>query len=450
MRASTSRFVSRALLGSTIALFLSASEVTAQEQGPVETWVQKQGVSRDLIDKARRIHDRLFTVDTHKDIRPTLALQTVPDDPDQARQFRLRNDPTVRGVNQVDFPKMLEGGYRSAFYIVYVTQRDNNPAGYRQAYTQANLMFSAIERMCENYPEHIAFARTPAEMRAAHERGLLVCTIGIENGYPMGTDLSRIEEFQRRGANYMSIAHNRHSQLGDSHTPVEPLHGGLSDLGRRAVGEMNRVGIMVDVSHASKATMMQAVDLSVVPVLASHSGCRAVCDHSRNLDDEQLLAMKRNRGVVQLVALDGYVRDQTERDKARSVLRREIGLPDRGRTLPDGTELDAETFSERLEQYEARRPEIDREFPRANVRDFGDHIDHAVEVMGIDHVGISSDFDGGGGIEGWDNAAETFNVTLEMVRRGYTEQEIQKIWAGNTLRVWAEVQAHARLSGYQF
>ncbi|MHC5065722.1 MAG: dipeptidase [Planctomycetota bacterium] len=436
----------RKLLSPAIVASLVAS-IGAQEPTEAE---------QELIAKAKIIHAKAITLDTHKDISPTLALQNFPEDPDEREAYRRRVDPTVDGDNQVDFPKMRAGGYDVAFYIVYVGQGANDPGGFKRAKSAAFLKFDAIHRMAELYPEHIEIAYTPDDVRRIAGEGKLVACIGIENGYPTGEDLSLIAEFQKRGARYMSICHNRHSQLGDSHTPAEPLHGGLSDLGRKAIAEMNRVGIMVDISHAAKSTMMQTLTASKAPVIASHSGARAISDVTRNLDDEQLLAMKTNGGVVQAVALGSFVKANVGRREAVAALREELGIPGRrrggrGRGRRGGGAADAnaapqlspEERAKRMKIFQERMVEIEEKYPQANVKDFVDHIDHMVKLMGIDHVAISSDFDGGGGIQGWNNAAETFNVTLELVRRGYSEADINKIWSGNTLRVWAEVEAIA-------
>ena len=215
---------------------------------------------------------------------------------------------------------------------------------------------------------------------------------------------------------------------------------------------MNRLGMMVDVSHPSKGSMMQAAALSKAPIIASHSAVRALCNHSRNLDDEQLQALKKNGGVVKVVAFSNYVKQapppSAERQQAIAALRAEFGLPAAGGGggggggRGGGGGLQALTPEKRAE-YQQRMARVDSQFPpppRATVKDFVDHIDYAVKLIGIDHVGISSDFDGGGGVEGWNDATETFNVTLELVRRGYTEQQISKIWSGNTLRVLREVE----------
>src|SRR5690606_10669710 len=226
------------------------------------------------------------------------------------------------------------------------------------------------------------------------------------------------------------------------------MHDGISPLGKQVVAEANRLGIMLDISHPSKKTMLQLVELSSAPLVASHSGVRAICDHSRNLDDEQPQALARNGGVVQLVAFSSYVKcdpkvddvRNAQRDSAMTALRSTFGLPEpaagRGgmaamRALVDSMPEDRRT------DYTAQQQEIMTKFaaPRATVSDFLDHIDYVVKLIGIDHAGISSDFDGGGGVEGWSNADETINVTRELVKRGYTEEQIAQIWSGNLLRV---------------
>ncbi len=345
-----------------------------------------------LVARARRIHDRVMTLDTHVDINPGA--------------FRRDTANYVSGVtrNQVDVPKMEAGGLDAVFLIVYVGQaRTLDSASMAGAYAQAMEKFAAIHRLTDSLaPTRVGLARTAEEARRIYASGRKVIFIGIENGFPLGTDLSRIRQFADLGGRYLSLAHNGHSQLSDSNTGERDgvwLHNGLSPLGREAIAELNRWGVMIDISHPSKQSMLQTIALTKAPIIASHSGVRALCNHSRNLDDEQLRALKRNGGVVQLVAFNGYVKCNPNRDST---------------------------------------------IAPATVKDYVDHIDYVVKKIGIDHAGISSDFDGGGGVDGWRNAGETFNVTLELVRRGYSEREIEKIWSGNLLRVLTDVQRTAR------
>jgi membrane dipeptidase len=405
--------------------------------------VTTQDTDAKLLAKAQAVHARVLTLDTHKDISALMA-KDPPQETEARRRFRTRFDPSYRGSNQVDFPKMREGGLNCAFFIVYVGQGPLTKSGFQGAKRSALAKFDAIDRMCEKFPDDIELALTADDVERIWKSGKLVACIGIENGYPMGEDLSLVEEFWKRGARYMGITHNRHSQLGDSHTPEEPLHGGLTDLGRKAIEEMNRVGIMVDVSHSSKKTMLEAVAHSKAPVIASHSGVHALCAHGRNLDDEQLLALKENGGVVQCVAFRSYVKDYTERNKAVRALRKELGLTGGRRRRGRSEAREDDDFDKKLATFRTRMKGLDAKYPPSSVSDFVDHIDYAVKRVGIDHVGISSDFDGGGGVDGWDNASETLQVTLELAHRGYTETQIAKIWSGNTLRVLRGVEEAAR------
>ncbi|CAG1770424.1 partial membrane dipeptidase, partial [uncultured bacterium] len=379
-----------------------------------------------------------------------------------------------------NLPKMVEGGLDVSFMIVYVGQgQEFTPEAYRRAYDQAIEKFDAIHRLTTTIaPDRIGLALTPADVRRIAASGRKVAMIGIENAYPLGEDLKNIQAFYDRGGRYLSLSHNGHSQWSDSNTGEAQgfKWNGLSPLGRQAVAEMNRVGMMIDISHPSKASSMQTFALSRAPVIASHSGVRALCNHSRNMDDEQLLALKKNGGVIQVVAFATYVKcdpPPVERAPAIAQLYTDFGNPvpaaraggggggragagggargggGRGGRGAGQAAIDSLPADRRAE-FNRRLAEIDRMYPaptRATVADFVNHIDYAVKLIGIDHVGISSDFDGGGGVEGWNDAAETFNVTLELVKRGYTEEQIAKIWSGNLLRVMGEVQKIAGKSG---
>jgi microsomal dipeptidase-like Zn-dependent dipeptidase len=282
--------------------------------------------------------------------------------------------------------------------------------------------------------------------------------IGVENGYPIGTDLQNVEKFYDLGARYMSLSHNGHSQLCDSNTGEannEWLHGGLSDLGKEVVKEMNRLGMMIDVSHPSKESMRQMIELSKAPIIASHSSARGLCNHSRNLDDEQLQWLKENGGVIQTVAFDSYLNTEKNNayDAAVNKVYAEVGKKVGFELLPRSEvwQMEEEKRSAYYEDFKKVRklaePKIKKlkeKVPPVGIVDFVDHVDYLVEKIGIDHVGISSDFDGGGGIEGWRDASQSLNVTLELVKRGYTKEDIAKLWGENLLRVLDEVQAVAQ------
>jgi len=415
-----------------------------------------QSNDQALTAKAKRIHDRVLKLDTHNDI--------------DASSFTPECNYTMRLTTQVNLPKMADGDMDVAFFIVYVGQGLPTPEAYDTAYQQAIEKFEAVHRFTEKIaPGAMGLALTPADVRRIHKEGKRVAVIGVENGYPIGTEVKRVKEFYDRGGRYMSLAHNGNSQLADSNTGEASgyLHNnGLSPIGREVIAEMNRLGMMVDLSHPSKGANLEAIRLSKAPVIASHSSVRALADHSRNMDDEQLLALKKNGGVIQIVGFASYLKgDSKERAEALNKLRTDMGFGGGGRgggpqfrrpatracpieetkAAPNAPRRSAFLNllpPDRRAQYEKRMAEIDAQFPagpRANVKDMVNHIDYAVKLIGIDHVGISSDFDGGGGIDGWDSAADAFNITLELVRRGYTEKQIAKLWSGNLLRVWAEV-----------
>jgi membrane dipeptidase len=392
------------------------------------------GASADLVARARAIHQRVITIDTHKDIPGNYGDGTPQTDP------KTMN-------SQVNLDKMKAGGYDMAFFAVFVGQGPRTPEGDEQAKASAMAKFTSIHRMAEQmYPNLIEIAYTPADVVRIHNSGKLIAGIGIENGWVIGHDLGLIKKYFDLGARYMTLAHTSNNDICDSSTdPKGPEWHGLSPFGKQVVAEMNRVGMMVDVSHVSKECMMQATALSKAPVIGSHSSTTAVANVPRNMDDEMLLAIKKNGGVVQMVALGSYVKvTPQERTDAVNALNQEFGIATgrggggRGGGGGGGRGGRASLPADKQAEYDRRMADIEKRWPSANVNDFVNHIDHAVKVAGIDHVGISSDFDGGGGITGWRDASETFNVTLELVRRGYTEEQIRKLWGGNTLRVWEE------------
>ncbi len=424
-------------------LFLT---LTACGTEPDPTTVAEPVAELSLEERARAIHDRVMTLDTHNDF--------------DLEDFTAERNYTMDLPSQVNLPKMKAGGLDVSWLIVYTGQGELTAEGYDKAYASALESFAAIHRLVEEYaPDQIELALTSEDARRIHAAGKLVAMIGVENGYPIGLDPNRVKEFYDLGARYLSLSHNGHSQLSDSNTGEKEddwPNDGVSELGREVIAEMNRWGMMIDISHPSKKAMIDMVELSQAPIIASHSAARALCDHSRNLDDEQLLLLKENGGVVQTVAFGSYV--SREKTAARRPLilplLQEVAAEMEIELLPreEAVQLPEAERKAYYNQYRqviaAAKPRIEAEVdpvaPPVDVADFVDHIDHIVQLIGIDHVGISSDFDGGGGVKGWNDASETFNVTLELVRRGYTEEQIAKLWSGNLLRVLDEVQAVAQ------
>ena len=338
-----------------------------------------------MTDTSADLHHSILTLDTHVDI-------PWPDRGDFA---------TGAPSRRVDLPRMRAGGLRAACLVAYVGQGACDADGHAAASARALAMLRVINDA--GRVEGVRVCDTAAGVRAAYEAGDIAIIPAVENGYAMGDNLSLIGQFRALGARYMTLTHNGHNSLADSARPMhhlndpESLHGGLSALGRAAIAEMNRTGMLIDVSHTARDTMMQAVELSRAPVFASHSCVRALCDHPRNLDDGQLDALRACGGVIHITAMDAFLRPRDVRDI---------------------------------------RP--------VTVADFVDHIDYAVQRIGIKHVGISSDFDGGGGIRGWADASESGNLTAELLRRGYDHAQIAALWGENFLRLLDQADAVAR------
>ena len=362
---------------------------------------------------AASLHARILTLDTHVDI---------------PLDYMVEVDPSTDTDLQVDFAKMEAGGLDAAFFIVYTPQTAVSPEGYAEAARIADTRLEAIERMVATYPDRIALARSAEDVRSIVASGRLAALIGMENAYPMGDSVAMVPELAERGVRYVGLTHFGANQFGDSSGTKDyetdaalTTHGGLSPLGRELVSALNDHGILVDVSHAGDETTRQAVALSRAPVIASHSGVDGEFDHIRNLPDDLLDAIAAKGGVVQLVALGAYVRPWTDEQQAALD------------ALPDDMEEDARDTA--VAAIRALGP--------VTVADYADHIDYAVARMGIDHVGIASDFDGGGGIEGWQDASTTQVVTEELLARGYSEEDIAKIWGGNVLRIMEAAEAAA-------
>jgi len=387
-----------------------------------------------LLARARAIHARVITLDTHNDILGNWGTPEV--------------NPCTGTNLKVDLPKMVAGGLKVTFPAVYVGQGPRTPEAFAAVKAGALDKFAAIHRVAEEMcPDKVEIAYRADDVDRILAAGKRVYGVGIENGYILGTDLSMVQQYYDLGARYITLTHSGHNDIADSSTPREgPAEewGGLSPFGEQVVGEMNRLGIMIDLSHVADNTVRDVFALSAAPVIASHSGARALADVPRNLSDELLLALKENGGVIQIVDLASYLKvDAPERTLAMEALRTELGFADRA-AVRAMSEADRTAYEARMDsvrpRYEARMVEIDAQWPPADVKTLVDHVDYVKNLIGVDHVGIGTDFDGGGGIPGFNDASEALNVTVEMVRRGYTEEEIGKIWGGNLLRVWREVE----------
>lgn len=381
----------------------------------------------ELVKKALAIHERVLTVDTHADT----PLRMIEPGFDMSE----RHDPEETG-SKVDYPRMKEGGLDAIFFAAFVAQDIRDDDGHSRAKTLCLQMLDSVIVSTERNADAVGLALDPDDAYALEKEGKRAIYLGIENGYPIGGDIGNIELYYNKGVRYITLVHSSNNDLADSATdPDGTEHGGISELGEAVVKEMNRLGIMVDVSHGNDSVFYDAIALSEAPIIASHSNARAVTEHKRNLTDEMLKLMAENGGVVQLTMLSNYLRDAPDnpkRDSAAAVIRK-MAKPAGEMTQEDRAAM-RKAYHELDELYPV---------PSANVQHVVDHIDHIVKIAGIDHVGIGCDFDGGGGIDGIYDASEVMNITIELVKRGYTEEQIEKIWGGNLMRVFKEVQAVA-------
>jgi len=384
-----------------------------------------------LLERAKRIHQRVITLDTHVDVlSPQYATAAL--------------DPGVEHPRlKCDLVKMARGNVDGVFLAVCATQGKCDAEGYRRALDSVMARIHAIHRLTKTaHPDRCELATSPDEVERIAASGKRAIMIGLENAYPIGHDLSNLKKFYRLGARYVTLSHNGHNQICDSCNPSSKLgdkqaeHGGLSPFGEQVVAEMNRLGIMIDVSHVAPSSFRDLVKATRAPLIASHSGCRRLNDHPRNLHDSQLRALARNGGTIQVVAVGSFLKAPSpERREAIRKLATRIGIP-----LSRGRPRLRDTTEQQRMQYREGLKDIDKRHPPPRIQDFVDHIDHAVRTAGIDHVGIGSDFDGGGGIPGFNDHSQAMNVTLELLRRGYSEPEIRKIWGGNLLRAWRQVE----------
>lgn len=371
--------------------------------------------------EARALHQQILTIDTHVDIGRGYATHLL--------------DPGGFTKAQVDLPKMRAGGLDAVFLIVYTGQGPLTTEGYQQAASTAEQSYQAIMRMIRAYPQQVGLAKTAAEVEALHAAGKRIVLLGMENAYPLGNSVKDVAKWAERGIRYVSFTHIGHNQFSGSSNPRSDLNDaaqdpGLSALGRQLVTELNRHGMLIDVSHMGKQSMLQAIKLSKAPVIASHSGASTVYANLRNLDDEQLDAIKANGGVAQMVAFRSYV---AALDPGLSAEITKL----RAKYLPNGW---ANASEQDRNVYDTELTRLRQQFPDVTVAQFVDHIDYSVQRIGIEHVGIASDFDGGGGVQGWDDASESLNVTWELMRRGYTTAQIEALWGGNVLRILRQAE----------
>lgn len=379
--------------------------------------------SDKLEKKAHRIHEKCLTVDTHCD---TPMLMIKPG-------FSVRNENKTP-QSRVDLPRMKSGGLDAMFFAIFTGQKPRTEENYRKTYTLANQMLDSIHSMLKKDSDLATLALKAEDLAKIEKTGKRAIYIGMENGFPLAKDLSRVEEFYKRGVRYVTLCHSYHNDICDSSSDIKPAeHNGVSEFGKQVISEMNRLGMMVDVSHASDKSFFDAVELSKAPVIASHSSVRSVARHNRNMTDEMIKKLAAKGGVIQICLLDDYIKEPdttTVKFQRMKVLHKKYR--DELNTM---SEAEKTALFKEWDEVEAMDPE---KLP--TVKDLVDHIDHVKNLVGVDYVGIGSDFDGGGGLRDCADVSQFPNITLELLRRGYSETEIKKIWGGNLLRVFREVE----------
>lgn len=371
--------------------------------------------------KVHKLHQRILTLDTHADA----PINMMKPGFDAGKAHDVKTDGT-----QIDFPRMKTGGMDAMFFAVYLAQGPRTPEGHAKAKADALAIFDRIHSALKQYPELAELATTPADAYRLQKAGKRAVFIGMENGYPVGQDLSLLKTYYDLGCRYITLSHFANNVICDSATdPDGPLHNGLSAFGNDVVREMNRLGMLIDVSHISDKSFYDVLALSKAPVIASHSNVRALCDFPRNMTDDMIKALAAKGGVIQMNFVSDYLRKPSEAHRQALT---KIRMANVGRIDAPKLEAWQKAQTDSVKQVYAHE--------RATLKDLVNHIDYVVKLVGIDHVGIGSDFDGGGGVVGMEDVSEIENLTAELVSRGYSEKDIAKIWGGNLLRVLGQAK----------
>lgn len=378
---------------------------------------------------AKSIHDSVLTLDAHIDIEVS---------------FFTPEKPGMMGFEKLaSFEKMVEGGLDAAFFVAYSDQGPLTKGGYAHAYETVMGKIQTIHRVIEDLmPERIGLALHPDDVTTIYNSGKKVAIIALENGYPIGDDIETLDSLYSLGGRYITLSQVGHNQICDSKwfpEGPESVHSGLSPFGEDVVTEMNRLGFIIDVSHIAKQSVLDVFRLSKAPVIVSHSAVRSIGGEGNLLDDEELDGLKDNGGVIHIVGLKRAIKaDPPGKTEEIKNLRNEFDFPIEFWPFFQSYLVATE---EKRASYDRRLEGIEKTYGRASVQDLVDHIDYVVKRIGINHVGIGSDFyNYSYSLDGWRDAGETFNVTTELVRRGYIFEEIGRIWSGNVLRLWREVE----------
>lgn len=407
------------------------------------------GYDAKIVKQADELHERMLSFDSHVSLTQNFGTNGNEADKDGSGQFDLAK--TSRG--------RLSGAALTIFGWPEMWNGPDAPhkptAGFiDEARNQQEIRYRIISGMVRDYPNQVAIAYTPDDMRRLHGEGKFAIFISMLNAYPLGHDLNLLDLWTARGMRMFGFSYIGNNDWADSSRPLPFLNDspdaldGLSDLGKQAVKRLNDLGVIIDVSQMSTKALEQVAQLSRTPLIASHSAPRAMVDIPRNLSDKEMQLIKNSGGVVQIVAFSQYLRPLTQKTQDRlNELRKEFSLPplpNLAMALMPGDPIIAAWSETKFGLYASRLYAILEDEPKASLKDFGDAIEYAVRKIGIDHVGISSDFNEGGGVKGFENVGEIRNVTAELLSRGYSEADIGKLWGGNFLRVWDQVEKAAK------
>lgn len=378
-----------------------------------------------VVEKAARIHAKALVIDTHADV----PINMMKGDFDIAVEHDYEKDGT-----QIDFPRMKKGGMDGMFFAVYLGQGRRDTQANAEAKRKALAIFDKIHEAVKLHPEVAGIATTSADAYRLKKEGKRAVFFGMENGWPIENDIKNLKMYYDLGLRYITLSHSANNDLCDSSTdPDGPEYNGLSKFGEEVVQEMNRLGIMVDISHVSDSTFYDVIKLTKAPVIASHSSCRALCDVPRNMTDDMIKTLAKNGGVIQINFVPSFVKkpgmDQELSMKAIRLKMRQTDLSEADKKVL------ADELTANSKKYESDLP---------TVADAVNHIEHVIKLTSVDHVGIGMDLDGGGKVQGLQDVSQVRTITEELVRRGYSSRDIEKIWGGNVMRVLDQVEKAAK------
>ena len=382
---------------------------------------QAQTNSDAIKEKAAKIHTKALTIDTHADVPINMMKEGF--------DVSIEHDYAKDG-SQIDFPRMKKGGMDGMFFAVYLGQGKRSPEANADAKKKALAIFDKIHEAVKLHPDMAGIATTPADAYRLQKEGKRAVFIGMENGWPVDNDIANIKTYYDLGLRYITLSHSANNDIADSSTdPDGPEWNGLSPFGEKVVQEMNRLGMMVDISHVSDSTFYDVIKLTKVPVIASHSSCRALCDVPRNMTDDMIKTLAKNGGVIQINFVPGFVKKPSmQQELSMKALRLKLRQ----------TDLSPEDKKALFEEMKANSKKYEKDMP--TIKDAVDHIEHVIKLTSVDHVGIGMDLDGGGRVQGLDDVSQIGVITEELVRRGYSAKDIEKIWGGNIMRVLAAVE----------